>query len=467
MAKQTINLGTAANNGNDGDDARTAFNKVNDNFTEVYALASGAQPANAKLTALASAAWAANQLQYQTGAGAVANTPLTAAGRALLDDADASAQRATLGLGNAAVATLTVGNNDSTAGRTTKVGDYGWGGNAGMTPPNNNADDITMGGVYSVSGSTSGVPAGYASGSSILHVPWSSGGASHQMIFAYNGTGLAWRRRHATSGWADWNIIFSTASVIPVANGGTGANTPSGARTALQLGSASTQDVVSGPLDNTANRLLATGAGGLLSATLNFESGTDTWYGNRFKGWNGTAATEGPPVSVVSYGVDLGYSTNRRFKMAIDLNGSPWFTGGTAIGVVNSWKKGLLTSDMVGTVSQASGLPTGAIIERGSNANGDYVRYADGTQIVWKYNAVMPSAPVGGTSQLAVTYPIAFAGAFAVVNSATVSPYGNNDQYGVIGVANNSSTGIIFVARNGTTAAQQFSLNYMSIGRWF
>ena len=37
MAKQTINLGTSANKG-DGDPLRTAFDKVNDNFDEVYSL---------------------------------------------------------------------------------------------------------------------------------------------------------------------------------------------------------------------------------------------------------------------------------------------------------------------------------------------------------------------------------------------------------------------------------------------
>lgn len=35
MAKQTVNLGTAANDGT-GDPLRTAFNKLNDNFDEVY-----------------------------------------------------------------------------------------------------------------------------------------------------------------------------------------------------------------------------------------------------------------------------------------------------------------------------------------------------------------------------------------------------------------------------------------------
>ena len=35
MAKQTINIGTAANDGT-GDPNRTAFNKCNQNFTELY-----------------------------------------------------------------------------------------------------------------------------------------------------------------------------------------------------------------------------------------------------------------------------------------------------------------------------------------------------------------------------------------------------------------------------------------------
>lgn len=41
-------------------------------------------------------------------------------------------------------------------------------------------------------------------------------------------------------------------------------------------------------------------------------------------------------------------------------------------------------SNILGTVSQSAGVPTGAIIERGRNANGEYVRWADGTQICTK-----------------------------------------------------------------------------------
>ena len=45
MAKQTINLGTSLNAG-DGDPLRTAFDKINDNFDELYARDLGTDPEN-------------------------------------------------------------------------------------------------------------------------------------------------------------------------------------------------------------------------------------------------------------------------------------------------------------------------------------------------------------------------------------------------------------------------------------
>lgn len=56
------------------------------------------QPLDADLTAIAALVSAADKLPYSTGAGAWALTQFTAAGRAIVDDADATAQRVTLGL---------------------------------------------------------------------------------------------------------------------------------------------------------------------------------------------------------------------------------------------------------------------------------------------------------------------------------------------------------------------------------
>ncbi len=39
------------------------------------------------------------------------------------------------------------------------------------------------------------------------------------------------------------------------------------------------------------------------------------------------------------------------------------------------------SANLLGFVSQSGGMPTGAVMESGSNANGSYIRFADGTQI--------------------------------------------------------------------------------------
>jgi hypothetical protein len=63
-------------------------------------------------------------------------------------------------------------------------------------------------------------------------------------------------------------------------------------------------------------------------------------------------------------------------------------------GTWDSWKKIYSTNSVVGTVSQSGGVPTGAIIERGSNANGEYVKYADGTLVEWTIIASDLGSPI-------------------------------------------------------------------------
>ncbi len=68
---------------------------------------SGFQATDATLTALAGLTVSADQMIYATGSDAFATTSLSAAGRALIDDADVATMRGTLGLGTAATSAST------------------------------------------------------------------------------------------------------------------------------------------------------------------------------------------------------------------------------------------------------------------------------------------------------------------------------------------------------------------------
>lgn len=87
--------------------AATGTNKKITRAELVTAVGAGFQPLDADLTAIAGLTSAANKLPYFTGSGTAGLADFTAAGRALVDDADASAQRTTLGLGTAATTAAT------------------------------------------------------------------------------------------------------------------------------------------------------------------------------------------------------------------------------------------------------------------------------------------------------------------------------------------------------------------------
>lgn len=127
---------------------------------------------------------------------------------------------------------------------------------------------------------------------------------------------------------------------------------------------------------------------------------------------------------------------------------------------------------MVGAVSQTRGAPTGAIIERGSNSNGEYIKFADGTLICWFTRTVesITSNPSGGTtnlyfsSEVGLTFPATFVGTTPTVTpSASLSSGGTSSWPSVRG---RSLTGTSLALIGNVQNAAAY-LGYTAIGRWF
>lgn len=78
---------------------RSGVDAAFDTLAEIKTSLDGKEPTDPLLTAIATLSMVADRLIYGTGTDTVSLATLTAAGRALLDDADAAAQRTTLGVG--------------------------------------------------------------------------------------------------------------------------------------------------------------------------------------------------------------------------------------------------------------------------------------------------------------------------------------------------------------------------------
>lgn len=138
--------------------------------------------------------------------------------------------------------------------------------------------------------------------------------------------------------------------------------------------------VQSGKYDRTAGRLLTVGAFGygdnlLPNVVLNdaVDAGRYSYTFNDPNAPTGNSGTVevrrsiNAPTGCVQIATSV-FSGSESFQRHSGDNGVTWTV----------WSKIFTHNNILGTVSSSGGLPTGAIIERGSNANGEYVLFADG-----------------------------------------------------------------------------------------
>lgn len=287
--------------------------------------------------------------------------------------------------------------------------------------------------------------------------------------------------------------------VLPVSKGGTGGATEAGARSGLGLGTAATVNVGA---TGTAVMTAATPAAGRTALALG-DAATGTLAASRYD------ATIGRIMRVGDHGIGGSglqtiaaveidnIRTNSLYYVAVNTGQGPlpinqngylnsrtvtadyaiqdfWpvaqgdqYTRVLNNGTWTAFSKNYKASNIVGAVSQSGGIPTGAIIERGTNVNGDFVKYADGTIDMWTFS---PSLAHVANTDLVHTWTLPFPLVDGVTRHAvglqlrTVNSTNSYVQNKMVGVLTDAST-VTF--RSLFSATQNYSFFYTCKGRWY
>jgi hypothetical protein len=124
--------------------------------------------------------------------------------------------------------------------------------------------------------------------------------------------------------------------------------------------------------------------------------------------------------------------------------------------------------NIVGSVAQSGGTPTGAIIERGSNANGEFVRLADGMQFCALTLNITDITTASGSiftssGETGWTFPAAFASA---TNLAVLCGLRASGAAWAKGRAASTAAAQLRLFSS-TSAGGSYTVEALAVGRWF
>jgi len=113
---------------------------------------------------------------------------------------------------------------------------------------------------------------------------------------------------------------------------------------------------------------------------------------------------------------------------------------------------------------------SGGVVEKGSNANGEYSKFADGTMLCWLNTTVTDQAITGAYSSLfsgtrVWTFPVAFS-----VSPTVPSPgvkWGSGASWGVTSAVSTTTASFIFLDAVSRASGTSTLLNFFAVGRWF
>lgn len=239
------------------------------------------------------------------------------------------------------------------------------------------------------------------------------------------------------------------------------------------LGTAAYLDAQTSDIDGAANKVLKTGAFGLGSTSgIVYADADDVGgYAHFVRFTSSTLNTPIPSNFFEGYTVaGSGFScvTVELVASGIELPRS--FKRSNRNGTWTEWAEVFTPGNTIGPVSQSGGIPTGAIIESGTNANGSFTKYADGTLIcTFLVDAATPVFNLTGaiyeTDSKSWTFPVLFVGLPTGYSVNEVSGVGS--CWGGLGTGATTTTDTSFKIFRAVSIAATPKASLMAIGRWF
>lgn len=240
-----------------------------------------------------------------------------------------------------------------------------------------------------------------------------------------------------------------------------------------ELNAADFFPVQSSPTDATPNRVMKVGAFGLGADRAIYVTDLNaiTEVGFYRIGSGDASAGNAPLISSSFYVYHTAYDSNSASQIAVRAASTHGVYVRTKVaGTWTAWTEIYHKSNILGTVSQSAGVPTGAVIESGGNANGRYRRFACGMQECWRDDlsvadintAIGASGLYRSTAAITWTFPAAFLAG----SNPTVTGQGSQvSQWLAPGGAGATSVNLNAISYAQQATAQ--TVRPRAVGRWF
>ncbi|HAT42347.1 MAG TPA: hypothetical protein DCS87_11615 [Rheinheimera sp.] len=182
--------------------------------------------------------------------------------------------------------------------------------------------------------------------------------------------------------------------------------------------------------------------------------------------WRVIAADTGtkPPGYTDFNMLQMRYNSSDATRIAIGTTGE-MFSYASAGGVWNStgWRRQYDSLNAQGTVNHDGTKNTGAIMEYGANANGQYYKYLDGRLECYLSRSVAMTADVDDV--FTWTFPSVFANAPTFIKTA-ITGASNTHSFNITKDAAHGQTTTGATCRTKVNSSQTHTLTHMAVGRW-